>query len=100
MNPTLYKVKLLLKISGVFIMTSYEVKSMDSIKNHINNLSLDEIGQLKKLLYRTFNYMIILEDLDIKEVNELQKTPREDNISMTSAEFMNECQRLLNIDVE
>ena len=56
--------------------------------------------ELEKIMYRTFNFILCIEDMDIEAVNELQNMPKEDNVSMTSKELMNAFKNILNMDIE
>ena len=51
-------------------------------------------------MYRTFNFILAVEDMDIIEINKLQALPKEDNINTSSMELMNEFKRLFNLDIE
>lgn len=49
---------------------------------------------------RCFNFIVAIEDIDIQQVNDLQATPKEWNISMTSVELMKAFKDILNMDIE
>ena len=63
----------------------------------ITNQQFDE---LNRVMDRCFNFILAIEDMDIPQVNELQSTPKEWNVSMTSLELMETFKNILNMDIE
>lgn len=59
-----------------------------------------QFNELNRVMDRCFNFIWTLEEMDIEQVNELQATPKEYNISMTSKELMNAFKNILNMDIE
>ena len=59
-----------------------------------------QFNELNRVMDKCFNFILILEDMDIAQVNELQTTPKEDNISITSKELMEAFKNILNMDIE
>ena len=59
-----------------------------------------QFNELNRVMDRCFNFIWTLEEMDIEQVNDLQATPKEDNISMTSKELMNAFKNILNMDIE
>lgn len=59
-----------------------------------------QFKELNRVMDRCFNFIWALEEMDIPQVNDLQATPKEDNISMTSKELMDTFKDLLNMDIE
>lgn len=59
-----------------------------------------QFNELNRVMDRCFNFIWTLEEMDIAQVNELQATPKEDNISMTSKELMETFKNILNMDIE
>lgn len=59
-----------------------------------------QFNELNLVMDRCFNFIWTLEEMDIEQVNELQATPKEYNISMTSKELMNAFKNILNMDIE
>ena len=51
-------------------------------------ITKEQFNQLNRTMYRCFNFILAVEDMDIPQVNDLQATPKEYNISMTSVELM------------
>lgn len=65
-----------------------------------SNMSDADFKHFKQVMCRTFNFICALEDMGLKEVNDLQNTPKEYNISMSSKELMETFKNLFNIDIE
>ena len=63
-------------------------------------ITKEQFNELNRVMDRCFNFIWTLEEMDIEQVNELQATPKEDNISMTSKELMNAFKNILNMDIE
>ena len=63
-------------------------------------ITKEQFNQLNKIMFRCFNFIAAVEDMDIQEVNDLQATPKEHNISMTSVELMKAFKDILNMDIE
>ena len=63
-------------------------------------ISKKQFKELNRVMDRCFNFICILEDMDIEQVNDLQATPKEHNISMTSKELMEAFKDILNMDIE
>ena len=63
-------------------------------------ITKEEFNQLNRIMDRCFNFILAVEDMDIQQVNDLQATPKEYNISMTSIELMNAFKDILNMDIE
>lgn len=59
-----------------------------------------QFNELNRVMDRCFNFIWTLEEMDIVQVNELQATPKENNISMTSKELMETFKNILNMDIE
>lgn len=67
----------------------------------IKNMDDEQFEQFAKTMYRTFNFLCVLEDMDIEQVYILQnKEPKEHNISITSKEFCEAFEKYTNLDVE
>lgn len=64
------------------------------------SITNEQFQTLNRIMDRTFNFIWTLEEMDIEQVNELQATPREDNISMTSKELLEAFKSILNMDIE
>ena len=63
-------------------------------------ITKEQFNQLNRIMDRCFNFIVALEDMDIPQVNDLQATPKEYNISMTSIELMKAFKDILNMDIE
>lgn len=63
-------------------------------------ITKEEFNQLNRVMDRCFNFILAVEDMNIQEVNDLQATPKEHNISMTSIELMKALKDILNMDIE
>ena len=63
-------------------------------------ITKEEFNQLNRVMDRCFNFILAVEDMNIQEVNDLQATPKEHNISMTSTELMKAFKDILNMDIE
>ena len=63
-------------------------------------ITKEQFNQLNRIMFRCFNFIVAVEDMDIQEVNDLQATPKEYNISMTSIELMKAFKNILNMDIE
>ena len=63
-------------------------------------MTKEQFNQLNRIMDRCFNFIVALEDMDIPQVNDLQATPKEYNISMTSVELMKAFKDILNMDIE
>lgn len=77
-----------------------EEKNFKQFKDRVNNMTLEEFTEFEKVMYRTFSFINTLEDMDITEVNNLQSTPKEDCLSMTSKELMDVFNNNLSMDIE
>ena len=71
-----------------------------SFKSAVNSMSLAEFKMLQRTMFRTFNFINTLEDMDISEVNTLQAEPVEANITMTSKELQTFFNDVLLMDIE
>ena len=74
--------------------------TLNKFKNKVQNMSEQDFKTFSNLMYRTFNFILAVEDMDIIEINKLQALPKEDNINTSSMELMNEFKRLFNLDIE
>lgn len=74
--------------------------TLNEFKNKVQNMSEQDFKTFLNLMYRTFNFILAIEDMDIIEINKLQALPKEDNINTSSMELMNEFKRLFNLDIE
>lgn len=63
-------------------------------------ITKEQFNQLNRIMDRCFNFIVAVEDMDIQQVNDLQETPKEYNISMTSIELMKAFKDILNMDIE
>lgn len=75
-------------------------KELIKLKNKLKYITDNELKEFALLLYRTFNFINTLENMDIEHVNMLQAEPMDTNIVMTSNILYNECLRLINLDIE
>ena len=71
-----------------------------SFKSAVNGMSLAEFKMLQRTMFRTFNFINAIEDMDISEVNTLQAEPVETNITMTSKELQTFFNDVLLMDIE
>ena len=71
-----------------------------SFKSAVNGMSLAEFKAFQRTMFRTFNFINTLEDMDISEVNTLQAEPVETNITMTSKELQTFFNDVLLMDIE
>lgn len=74
--------------------------TLNEFKTKVQNMSKQDFKTFSNLMYRTFNFILAVEDMDITEINKLQALPKEDNINTSSMELMNEFKRLFNLDIE
>lgn len=74
--------------------------TLNEFKNKVQNMSEQDFKTFSNLMYRTFNFILAIEDMDITEINKLQALPKEDNINTSSMELMNEFKRIFNLDIE
>lgn len=74
--------------------------TLNEFKNKVQNMSEQDFKTFSNLMYRTFNFILAVEDMDIIEINKLQALPKEDNINTSSMELMNEFKRIFNLDIE
>lgn len=74
--------------------------TLNEFKNKVQNMSEQDFKTFQNLMYRTFNFILAIEDMDIIEINKLQALPKEDNINTSSMELMNEFKRIFNLDIE
>lgn len=74
--------------------------TLNNFKNKVQNVSKQDFKTFQNLMYRTFNFILAVEDMDIIKINKLQALPKEDNINTSSMELMNEFKRLFNLDIE
>lgn len=74
--------------------------TLSEFKNKVQNMSEQDFKTFSNLMYRTFNFILAVEDMDITEINKLQALPKEDNINTSSMELMNEFKRIFNLDIE
>ena len=63
-------------------------------------ITKEQFNQLNGIMDRCFNFIVAIEDMDIQQINDLQATPKEWNISMTSVELMKAFKDILNMDIE
>ena len=74
--------------------------TLNEFKTKVQNMSGQDFKTFSNLMYRTFNFILAVEDMDIIEINKLQALPKEYNINTSSMELMNEFKRLFNLDIE
>ena len=63
-------------------------------------ITKEQFNQLNRIMDRCFNFILAVEDMDIQQINDLQTTPKEYKISMTSVELMKAFKDILNMDIE
>ena len=63
-------------------------------------ITKEQFNQLNRIMDRCFNFILAVENMNIQEVIDLQATPKEHNISMTSIELMKAFKDILNMDIE
>ena len=66
----------------------------------VNSMTLDEFTEFDRVMYRTFNFIWTVEELDIEEVNNLQANQKEDTLSMTSKELFDFFKKNLSMNIE
>ena len=71
-----------------------------SFKSAVNGMSLAEFKAFQRTMFRTFNFINAIENMDISEVNTLQAEPVETNITMTSKELHTFFNDVLLMDIE
>ena len=71
-----------------------------SFKNAVTGMSLAEFKMFQRTMFRTFNFINTVENMDISEVNTLQAEPVETNITMTSKELQTFFNDVLLMDIE
>ena len=71
-----------------------------SFNNAVTGMSLAEFKMFQRTMFRTFNFINTVEDMDISEVNTLQAEPVETNITMTSKELQTFFNDVLLMDIE
>ena len=71
-----------------------------SFKSAVTGMSLAEFKMFQRTMFRTFNFINAIEDMDISEVNTLQAEPVETNITMTSKELYTFFNDVLLMDIE
>lgn len=69
-------------------------------KEKVNSMTIEDFTEFDRLMYRTFNFIWIVEELDIEEVNNLQANQNEDTLSMTSKELFDFFKKNLSMDIE
>ena len=74
--------------------------TLNEFKNKVQNMSEQDFKTFSNLMYRTFNFILAIEDMDITEINKLQALPKEHNINTSSMELMSEFKRIFNLDIE
>ena len=72
----------------------------ESFKSAVNSMTLAEFKAFWRIMFRTFNFINTVEDMDISEVNTLQAEPVETNITMTSKELQTFFNDVLLMDIE
>ena len=75
-------------------------KDFKSFKKAVKGLSLPGFKMFQRTMFRTFNFINTLENMDISEVNTLQAEPVETNITMTSKELQTFFNDALLMDIE
>ena len=68
--------------------------TLNNFKTKVQNMTEQDFKTFENLMFRTFNFILAIEDMDILEINKLQALPKEDNINTSSMELMNEFKRL------
>ena len=63
-------------------------------------MTVDEFTEFDRVMYRTFNFIWAVEELDIEEVNNLQANQKEDTLSMTSKELFDFFKKNLSMHIE
>lgn len=74
--------------------------TLNEFKNKVQNMSEQDFKTFLNLMYRTFNFILAIEDMNIIEINKLQALPKEHNINTSSMELMSEFKRIFNLDIE
>lgn len=74
--------------------------TLNEFKNKVQNMSEQDFKTFSNLMYRTFNFILAIEDMDIIEINKLQALPKEHNINTSSMELISEFKRIFNLDIE
>lgn len=75
-------------------------KKFKKFKEKVNSMTIDEFTEFDRVMYRTFNFIWAVEELDIEEVNNLQANQKEDTLSMTSKELFDFFKKNLSMDIE
>lgn len=60
-------------------------------------ISKEQFNKIESIMYRVFNYMLLVEDMDMPEVNEALKKYE---ININSLELMETFKNVLNMDIE
>jgi len=74
--------------------------TLNEFKNKVQNMSEQDFKTFQNLMYRTFNFILAVEDMDMAEIDKLQALPKEHNINTSSMELMSEFKRIFNLDIE
>lgn len=76
-------------------------REFKQFKDRVNVMTLKEFSEFMNVMFRTFNFINAVEDMDIDEVNSLQGMARGNaNYSMTSKELMEFFNDKLSMDIE
>ena len=76
-------------------------REFKQFKDRVNVMTLKEFSEFMNVMFRTFNFINAVEDMDIDEVNILQGMARGyANYSMTSKELMEFFNDKLSMDIE
>ena len=82
------------------IYSPLAIRGFRMFKSSVNNMSMEDFMKLEAIMYRTFNFINAIEDMDIPEVNDLQDEPIDANVGITSKELHRFFYNVLNIDIE
>lgn len=75
-------------------------REFKQFKDRVNVMTIKEFSEFMNIMFRTFNFITVVEDMDIDQVNSLQEAPKGNNISMTSKELMEFFNDKLSMDIE
>ena len=69
-------------------------------KDTVANMKLSEFSEFIMTMYTTYNFLRVVEDMELDEVEYLQDMPEDKHVSMTSKKLADFFRRNLSMDIE
>mgnify|MGYP003522604255 FL=1 len=92
----------ILEVLEVDDKTHYSLRELEfkQFKDTVANMKLSEFSEFIMTMYTTYNFLRLVEDMEIPQVEYLQDMPEDKHVSMTSKKLADFFRKNFSMDIE